>query len=48
MPFDKFYRHLVHFAVIWNIFSVLECGTKKNLATLIVTFEPNVMIMFSA
>jgi hypothetical protein len=31
---EYFYRNLVYFMVIWYIFPVLVCFTKKNLATL--------------
>jgi hypothetical protein len=31
-PFGKSYGHLVHFVVIWHVFS--RFGTMKNLATL--------------
>jgi hypothetical protein len=33
-PIDIFYGHLVYFVVIWYIFPMLVCCTKKNLATL--------------
>jgi hypothetical protein len=33
-PIGKFYGHLVHFVVIWCIFTVLVSCAKKNLATL--------------
>jgi hypothetical protein len=33
-PFGLFYGHLVYFMVVWYIFTVLVCCTKKNLATL--------------
>jgi hypothetical protein len=33
-PLGMFYGHLVYFMVIWYIFPVLVCWTKKNLATL--------------
>jgi hypothetical protein len=31
---ESFNRHLVYFVVIWYIFHILVCLTKKNLATL--------------
>jgi hypothetical protein len=34
-PFCIFHVHLVYFVVIWYIFPVLVCCTKKNLATLL-------------
>jgi hypothetical protein len=34
-PIGIFYGHFVHFVVVWYIFPVLVCCTKKNLATLI-------------
>jgi hypothetical protein len=37
--FGLFYGNLVYFVVIWYIFTVLVCCTKKNLATLVAT-EP--------
>jgi hypothetical protein len=33
-PFSIFCGNLVYFMVLWNIFPVLVCCTKKNLATL--------------
>jgi hypothetical protein len=33
-PFDKFCANLEYFVVIWYIFPVLVCCTKKNMATL--------------
>jgi hypothetical protein len=35
-PFDIFYGHLGYLMIIWDIFPVLICFTKKNLATLVV------------
>jgi hypothetical protein len=34
-PFGIFYGYLVYFLVIWYIFDVLVCCSKKNLATLV-------------
>jgi hypothetical protein len=34
LPFAILYGHLVHFLLIWYIFSVLVCSSKSNLATL--------------
>jgi hypothetical protein len=34
MPIGKFYGNFIHIVVIWYIFPVLKCYTKKNLATL--------------
>jgi hypothetical protein len=36
-PIGIFYGHLVYFLVVWYIFPVLVCCTKKNLATLVIT-----------
>jgi hypothetical protein len=36
-PNGLFYGPLVHFVLIWNIFTVLICCTEKNLATLLTT-----------
>jgi hypothetical protein len=38
-PFGIFCAHLVYFMVILNIFPVLVCCTKKNLATLTHSIE---------
>jgi hypothetical protein len=35
--FGKFYDHLVHFELIWYIFSVLVSRTNNNLATLLLS-----------
>jgi hypothetical protein len=40
LPFGIFYTNLVHFLVIWYIFPVLVCGSKKNLATLYCNSSP--------
>jgi hypothetical protein len=31
---DKFYGHLVYFVVVWNIFTILACCKKINMAIL--------------
>jgi hypothetical protein len=36
--FGTFYGHLVHFVFTWYIFPVLLSCTKKNLATLLITY----------
>jgi hypothetical protein len=36
-PFLIFYAHLVYFVVLWFIFPVLLCCTKKDLATLVLS-----------
>jgi hypothetical protein len=33
-PFGMFFAHMVYFVVVWYIFSLLVCYSKKNLATL--------------
>jgi hypothetical protein len=47
-PFGIFYGHLVYFVVIWYIFTVLGCCTKKNLATLHTCIGTQVTLVYIA
>jgi hypothetical protein len=43
---DTFYGHLEYFVVIWYIFPVLVCLSKKHLATLVKTLGPKLQIKY--
>jgi hypothetical protein len=44
----KFNGHLVQFVVIWYIFPILVCCTKKNLATLSDKVEVKTVTLYSS
>jgi hypothetical protein len=43
-PLEIFYSHLVYFVVIWYIFSRFGILDKENLATLLTTSSPCVLL----